>query len=723
MNRIQERLSYFLVALFFAAAFFMRCANPAAPQGGPIDTLPPVVLSIVPENFTINFSSNRITVTFDEYVTLKNLQSQFIVSPPMEKKPAITVRGRTIVIDIKSELDSATTYRFDFGNAIVDNNEGNPLRGFSYVFSTGDVIDSLVMSGQVTDALKGDSVYNALAMFFDAKADSMAYDSTVFKSKMIAVSRTDSAGIFIAENLKDKDYRVYALVDKNGNAFYDPGIDKIGFLDTVFNPLHMPEFRVWFDTAHNHLGASPQIRFRVFEERAVRRQNLSDAKRPLTRKLEFFFASPDPQILSMTLNGIDTAQIIRQTGLYGDTLVYWLKQPAESIPDTIKGEVVIMSLDSLGKPAPVSKNISLAKPFEAAQRNRDRNAPQTNPFEVTVAATSGINPERDIPFTFAYPLLSIDSSRIVLEKVVEPTNGRGSRADQQGQQTRMVRIPARMVPDSKDVLRWKLTARWENNQKYNLSIPAGVFTNIAGEQNDTLRATFTTFNPDKFGVLVVDVQGNPGNMNYILSLVDKRGGIRETKPFVVSGKYTFNFVEPGEYRFQIIEDMNGNGRWDTGNLVNRIQPERVTHVQQDGQSLISVRAGWEMELIVDVAKLFGQAPLRRNHLPADSLQNKLPNPDNLPQDTLPVANGLYDGNPRGTLPDSVHNGQAAGTMGTEKPASGFSGDGMEESAPSADGPALDPSSVIGIRSKPRKQQSALSRPDDNDFMFNLITAA
>ena len=206
---MRSLLRYIAVLSLFAGAFvfYTGCANPSAPTGGPQDTLPPRILAMMPDNYTTGFKGGRITITFDEYVQLKDVQKEVIISPPLERRPMMSVKGRSVIIDFREdiELDSATTYKIDFGKAIVDNNEGNVLYGFSYVFSTGNEIDSLAMSGQVVDAFRGDSIFNATLLFFNGKADSMSYDSTLFVGKPLSTARTDSMGVFLATNLKPMD--------------------------------------------------------------------------------------------------------------------------------------------------------------------------------------------------------------------------------------------------------------------------------------------------------------------------------------------------------------------------------------------------------------------------------------------------------------------------------------------------------------------------------------
>ena len=156
------------VLAMFCPAFLWRCATVMNLEGGPIDTLPPVIVSMLPDNFTTNFTARKIYVTFDEFVQLKDQQKEFFTSPAMKKKPLITLRGRGIVVQLRDTLAPNTTYALNFGSAIRDNNEGNPLYSMRYVFSTGPTIDSMIFSGYTADSYKADSVSKSFIWFFPA---------------------------------------------------------------------------------------------------------------------------------------------------------------------------------------------------------------------------------------------------------------------------------------------------------------------------------------------------------------------------------------------------------------------------------------------------------------------------------------------------------------------------------------------------------------------------
>src|SRR5690554_5234637 len=225
---------YYKLFLFFGMLFMLvNCANRGMPSGGEKDTEPPKIRYSTPDNFTTNFKSNEIKIYFDEYVKIKNAQKQLIISPPMDPAPDITPLGsasKYITIKINDTLQANTTYAFNFGQSIVDNNEENPYSYYKYVFSTGAYIDSLSVKGAIVDAEKREPDTFVSVMLYEV--DSTYNDSTIYKSRPKYVTNTlDSVSTFSIDNIKAGTYRLVALKDENGNYTYQQKSDKIGFYD------------------------------------------------------------------------------------------------------------------------------------------------------------------------------------------------------------------------------------------------------------------------------------------------------------------------------------------------------------------------------------------------------------------------------------------------------------------------------------------------------------
>lgn len=629
-----------MVALF-GSSLLWRCANISAPQGGPKDSLPPIIVSATPGFNTTNFKGKDIYIGFNEYVQIKDQQKEFFTSPMMKKTPTITTSGKGIRITILDTLEENQTYALNFGGAIVDNNEGNRLSDFRYVFSTGESIDSMVMSGYTVSASKGDSVSNSLIFFYPAEVDSIPeYDSILFKYKPAAVAKAATNGIFIAQNLKPIDYKIYAIEDKNNNFTYDPSTDMVGFLDTVHNPLSEPDFRVWYDTTRHYLTGEPQLYFKMFTDGRFKRQTLAESKRDEQHKVTLYFGAPNPEILTFYLAGIDTeSEVVTEYVTKGrDTINYWLNVPSERLGDTLKGHVIYLKHDSVNNLVPDTAKLSLFwKYFESKEEKKAREEEEKkkeqalkdsveyvppvkpNPFKVDIEKGE-LNPERTISLKFAMPLVSVDTAAIELrsagaalspEEEKKIAEEKKKEAQKKGLEqlpedvSELPKVDYELFRDSVDMKIWHLRAKWEPKQKYKLMIPAGTFRNVAGQSNDTLRNDYTTFDPQKFGTVIVNVKGKTPTSTYVIYLNDDKGKTIDQIKGATSGKHTFNYVKPGNVKISVLEDANSNGVWDTGNLIERRQPERTEpYVDSNGEELMEVKANWEVEITADMNEVF-----------------------------------------------------------------------------------------------------------------------
>ncbi len=609
------RLMRTAVALLFLTAFLSRCASMMTPMGGPRDSLPPVIVLMTPDNFTTNrptVGHEKIYIGFNEFVQIKDQQKEFFTSPQMKKKPLLTLRGRGVVVQLRDTLEPNTTYALNFGSAIRDNNENNPLHSMRYVFSTGPEIDSMVMSGYTADSYKADSMSKSFIWFFPADSieNVPEYDSTVFKYKPAVIARAENNGIFIAQNLKPIDYRVYAIKDENDNQMYEPETDKIGFLDQVYNPAKMSDFYMWYDSIRSYVTAQPQTYFRMFTDKAFRRQLLSESARPLQHKAMLYFSAARPQIKRIHFDSIpDEALIIDPQTEGKDTVALWFNMPSASIPDSIKGEITYFKHDSINRLQEVTEPLKLNWRFietKAQEREREKlererrkaeeagkewkEPKKPNPFVCKFAKSGDINPENPMIFDFDYPLARLDSAAIALSII-----------DDEGQAER---IPARFERDSVHLRRWYLRASLQPTRKYELMIPSGAFSDIAGFSNDTISEKYTAFNPEDFATVKIRVEGRDST-KYIIQLLGKSGSVEQERVGVTTGEVQFNYVPTGDIKFRVIEDLNGNGRWDTGNVVERRQPERAEmFTNEKGEDTFATKKNWEIEFTMNLRKLF-----------------------------------------------------------------------------------------------------------------------
>lgn len=618
-----SRSATILVLLFFAGAFLSCCASIGTPTGGPKDTLPPVVVAVVPEDGATNFKSKSIYIEFDEYVQLKDQQKEIYVSPAMGKKPVFTMRGRGIYIQIKDDsLLPETTYAIEFGSSVADNNESNALHGLRYVFSTGNTIDSLICSGYTEDSYTADSLGKSFIWFYEADSVETpdTYDSTIFKYKPSKIARSQNNGIFIAQNLKPVPYRVYAIFDANDNQTYEPSIDKVGFVDGVYNPAEMPDFSIWYDSVRRYPSADPQLYFRLFTDVSFRRQSLQETTRPEQHKVVLSFGASNPDIRSLRLDSVPQDKIIVEPLSKGrDTLALWLNVPSESLPDTLRGEIVFMAHDTLNVLRETKEELKLSwRRIESRdqERERERNErarakaeaageewkepPTPSTFAmIDFAKSAEVNPEQDLPLEFATPLTRFDSTAVELLSFGE------------GGDT--LRERAIFIPDTANVRRWRLRSRWLPDRQYRLRIPPDALADITGEGNDSITASLTVSKVEDYATLRLKVTPRHEGDLYILQLVDANGTLLREERGVGAGEHTMLYVPAGDMRLRIIEDVNGNGEWDGGNLVERRQSERAEFYKNDEQEeLFTTKTGWEFDLTLDMNRIF--APVTMDEL-------------------------------------------------------------------------------------------------------------
>ncbi|MBQ8492762.1 MAG: Ig-like domain-containing protein [Alistipes sp.] len=615
-KRIMTTLSAAIV-LLFGAALLTKCASTMTPTGGPKDTLPPVIVLMQPDNFTTNIDTlhpPKIYVEFNEYVQIKDQQKELYTSPAMKKKPSVVRRGRGIVVTIKDTLRPNTTYAINFGSSIQDNNESNPLHSMRYVFSTGDEIDSMYMSGYTADSYKADSVSKSFIYFFiaDSVEKPTEWDSTMFKYKPHVIARAEKNGIFIAQNLKPVDYRIYAFEDTNNNMEYEPSVDQIGFLDSTYNPLTMPGFSIWFDSLRHYPSADPQLYFRMFMDKKFARHTLSGQERVNRHKAILYFGAPNPDVKEILFDSIPSDRVIYDPQTVGkDTVALWFDMAPEELPDTIKGTIRYLKHDSINNLVESTDKLRLAwvkvetkeerEERERLEKEREKAAkagtewvePEVpNPFKITIPSSGDFHKDKHVDIEFDFPLTKFDSAAITLkmttEQITEPQD-----------------VEFHFIQDSINRCKFQLRADWQPLAKYELLMPAGVFENVAHEQNDTIKCSYTGSDPAKFAKVNINLKSSKDQARYILQLTNAQGKTQKQIRNATTGSYTMEYVTPGDVMLRVVEDLNGNGKWDSGDMVAMRQPERTEiYKNEEGLETIATKENWEFDIEVDMDKLF-----------------------------------------------------------------------------------------------------------------------
>ncbi|MDR2586161.1 MAG: Ig-like domain-containing protein [Prevotellaceae bacterium] len=580
--------------------FSPSCANTTTPPSGGIkDTIPPVLVGTKPAYNAVQFTGKRIELQFNEYVKLTDVASQVFISPPQAKRLQPVVRGKSVVVPFTIPLDSNTTYSISFGNSIADNNEGNPFGTYTFSFSTGNEIDSLLFSGYVVDAMTLLPLDNISIMLHTNDAD-----TTIYKTLPRALAKTDLWGYFAAVNLKPIPYHVFGVEDVNRNNKYDPGNEMVGFLDSLFIPnvVMVPDSaameRINPKDTLKMLSRPIERTIYLFKELS-KRQILREKARPQPRYFYFTFSVPNTQINSIQVEGVDSLSLICEHSLLKDTIRYWIK--GQHVPDTLKGIINYMKTDSLNQLSLEDEKFSLllAKPAQPQGGISRSNTPRTPTVDTTRKEILKLDviykgeevEQTGVIFSFsAYPV-EIDPDKISLSYKTT--------------RNEVIKTPFTFHKDTLNGCKYSLVPqKWTPAVTYDLDVPQGIFKDVYGFTNDSLNKKITLLDSDNFGSISITLQGGEGK--YIVELLPAtRDRVNRRLHLSAGEKGIFPYLTDGTYVVRITEDRNGNGMWDTGSIDQRIQPERVRFFRfENGVDLIEIKDKRELEQIIDIDELF-----------------------------------------------------------------------------------------------------------------------
>jgi uncharacterized protein (DUF2141 family) len=536
-----------------------------------------------PPQRTKEFKGKELVFTFNEYVQLKNQNKNFVISPPLpSKKPVLKIKGKSIVVSFPSLSDSVTYY-IDFGASVVDVNENNPANYLNFIFSTGDILDTMIYAGHVVDALTLDPVDAVHVFLYEDNVDSI-----VFKRNPSALSITNKEGVFIVKGLKNRKYKIIAITDKNSNMRYDAGIEQIAFPDSLILPSAFSD--------NDSISFYSLPVFNMFTEN-VKRQALMETKRPEERLISLYFNEINPVIQSFTIDDIPASRIIQEASAQRDTVKYWIT--SREVNDTVTGELIYLKTDTLNNLSPDTVQIKLpySKPKpKRKDKDDEEEEEEIIPIVPDIHAVATSVVENDMTFSFKTPLLRVDTSKMQLSIF--------------GGNTGKEKTPIAITSFTQDSIRlanYKLSAKWEIASKYELVVLPEAFVDIYSITNDTITKTFDTADPEKFGKLIIEIINS--NKQYILQLMkDKDKKVTQEKIVDGNGVTVFQYLNAGKYRIRLIEDLNRNGKWDTGSYLGKKQAERVLYIVfSTGETLLEIRTNREDEQTIDANMLFRNA--------------------------------------------------------------------------------------------------------------------
>ena len=524
-----------LIYAVLSIAVISGCAKRGSPTGGPIDSIPPVLINASPKINSTNFDSKEIRLTFDEFVKLDKVDEQLIISPPLNKssyevKPLNGVTKK-VFLEFIDSLETETTYSINFGNSIKDNNEGNSLTFFSYTFSTGETIDSLYVRGNISDAFdKETDDYISIHLY---RIDSIFNDSIIYNNRPTYISNSLDSTSYQFKNIKEGKYLILALKDIDNNYFFDPFYDKIGFIDSL---ITLPRDSI--------------INFKLFKEET---SLIWDKPHFInSEKIGFgYYGKLDLKNIEIESSIPDSVNYTYTKENEKDTLIFWLsKNSFDSLnfnlieKDTTKLVTVKFDrakdtlIDSLSISPKTANIIHLKETFKLSS-----NIPLKN-IEDSLITIRDID-SLIVPFTTS---INDNLDQIDIEFEVSPSDN------------------------------------------YRVFILPEAIKDVRGVSNDTLQYTVVSQSLEDYGNVYLDVIRN-SNSKFILQMIDSNGEvIRVFKNVNQDATYNFNYVRPGKYIFRLIEDSNNNDKWDTGNYLKKIKPERVYYFSNE----LEVRANWDL---------------------------------------------------------------------------------------------------------------------------------
>jgi hypothetical protein len=573
-----------LILMAVIAAY--SCASIGAPDGGPYDEEPPRFVGSTPELHAIGNQKSRIELEFDEFIKLEKAAEKVVISPPQMEQPEIKVSGKKVVIELIDSLKDSTTYTVDFSDAIVDNNEGNPMGNFSFSFSTGESIDTLEVSGTVLNAADLEPVKGMLVGLHKNLNDT-AFTTLPFDR----VSRTDSRGQFIIRGIAPGEYRIFALMDGNQNYLFDSKSERIAFGDSLVIPSWEPAVRqdtLWQDTltidtihtVHYTRFMPDNLILRVFKEENDR-QYLTRSQRDKENHFILTFNAKADSLPGLKgLNFDETDAFIIETTSRNDSICYWIKDSLVYGMDTLEVQLDYLYTDSLNQLVPRTDTIYLANKLTREQRERiQKEAEEEKEKERKKREKKGLEPEKE-PTPFLKMNVDAPSSFDINKNVVLAFDEPVVRFDtaaihmQVKVDTLWEDTPFLLRPDSVLPRTYEILAGWEPEKEYKLTIDSAAVTGLYGLHTNKSEHTMKVKKLDEYGTLLLNVKNAlPGS---IVELMDNSGKVLRQQPVTQEGTADFYFLAPNsKYYIRLFEDRNGNGKWDTGNYSKGLQPEAV----------------------------------------------------------------------------------------------------------------------------------------------------
>ena len=606
----RKNLLLCLLALILTAA----CASIGSPDGGRFDETPPRVVGSSPADGAVNVSKRKVQILFDEYIKLEKASEKVVISPPQIEPANVRADGKRVKVDFYDSLRANTTYTIDFSDAIEDNNEGNPMGQYTFSFSTGDVIDTMQVSGRVLNAADLEPIKGIMVGLYPADS---TWNDTLFRTRpFLRVSRTNGEGRFTIKGVKDGAYRVRALEDKDGDFVFSQKNERVAFDTMVYVTGSFPDVRMdtvwrdslWYDSIrvvpYTHYTPDDVLLLAFLEDGQER--HLLKTVYPEPTNFTFYFTAPSDSTPRIKGLNFDERCLVADASLKNDTVTFWVTDTALiHRQDTLSMILSYMETDTLGQLVVTNDTLDLSpkttyakiaaersKQIEAWEKDRERRQKKAkkplpyeeNPYERTwleagFKPSGSLAPNQNVRYLAKEPILEVDTTKIHFYVKKD---------------TDWLPAPFLFMPEERSAKSYMLYAEWEPGQKYRFVMDTAAVVSVLEHESKSVRQEFHVRAVEEYGSIFIHVISP--DTGVVVQLLSKNDKVEAQQRTDKEGNADFFFMKPGEYYMRCYVDANGNGQWDTGDYASGLQPERVYYFGKP----LPLKAQWDLRQDWDI---------------------------------------------------------------------------------------------------------------------------
>lgn len=606
----RKNLLLCLLALLLTAA----CASIGNPDGGRFDETPPRVVGSSPADGAVNVSKRKVQILFDEYIKLEKASEKVVISPPQIEPANVRADGKRVKVDFYDSLRANTTYTIDFSDAIEDNNEGNPMGQYTFSFSTGDVIDTMQVSGRVLNAADLEPIKGIMVGLYPADS---TWNDTLFRTRpFLRVSRTNGEGRFTIKGVKDGAYRVRALDDKDGDFVFSQKNERVAFDTMVYVTGSFPDVRMdtvwrdslWYDSIrvvpYTHYTPDDVLLLAFLEDGQER--HLLKTVYPEPTSFTFYFTAPSDSTPRIKGLNFDERCLVADASLKNDTVTFWVTDTALiHRQDTLSMILSYMETDTLGQLVVTNDTLDLSpkttyakiaaersKQIEAWEKDRERRQKKAkkplpyeeNPYEriwleAGFKPSGSLAPNQNVRYLAKEPILEVDTTKIHFYVKKD---------------TDWLPAPFLFMPEERSAKSYMLYAEWEPGQKYRFVMDTAAVVSVLEHESKSVRQEFHVRAVEEYGSIFIHVISP--DTGVVVQLLSKNDKVEAQQRTDKEGNADFFFMKPGEYYMRCYVDANGNGQWDTGDYASGLQPERVYYFGKP----LPLKAQWDLRQDWDI---------------------------------------------------------------------------------------------------------------------------